>query len=424
MMTTQYKKCRIVIFSLLIIYALINTISIFTNFYEHSIKTRGFLVTEFLVNYRAGYVRRGLIGEALLAFSSLTGLDARWIIVPTCIIAFIAVIYLIFYLCKKNSCCTWIMMLLLFSPYAWHGLLRKDYMIFLLVAAILYSITNKRLTFASRICITVILYVFAINIHECIFFMIAPFLSLYIIKSNMMSSFSSKCIIAVVSFFVPMILITLCKGSQEQAQVIHDSWIPYFGDDFGITPSGTIQSLTWSSEYAVQLHLKLNFLSKQYLGFVHGWMVMPCLLFGLLYITPNLTLPSWIKVRKLKENRNRFTFILCFQLISLLPMFTVLSCDVSRITSYWIISSVFIYTVVPQQDLDWIISGIWRKFAISLNSLIFHKNSAIISTVFLFFTGIPMIGYSFIEWCASTPVICYLLFVKKLLSSCVAILLL
>ena len=47
----------------------------------------------------------------------------------------------------------------------------------------------------------------------------------------------------------------------------------------------------------------------------------------------------------------------------LIPMFTILSCDLGRIVCYWTLSSFVFYLVVPQQTLENLFPGFYCKLS-------------------------------------------------------------
>ena len=48
--------------------------------------------------------------------------------------------------------------------------------------------------------------------------------------------------------------------------------------------------------------------------------------------------------------RNRLVRIVVFQFICLIPMFTVLSCDLARVSCYWIMSSLLVWLIIDRND--------------------------------------------------------------------------
>lgn len=373
-----------------------------------------FEMTEFLVNYSAGYVRRGLFGELLLAFTSHTHIDPKWVIYPICAVSYLSIVALICYLCKKRGCCLWIMLWTLFAPCACFGIMRKDYIIYLLVAAMIYCMFRVRGKGIWREGCAFLLYLLAMQLHECTFFMIAPFLLWYYVSEEGVLHFTWKKVCAILFIIIPMLLVSAFKGTEQHAQTIFNSWTPYIGSQLSPYPTGTIESIGWSTGYAINKHIEMNFLTD-FMGIIYGWMVMPALILVLVYMIPNLLLPSWSKVTDLHEKRSVFTAVLLFQMVALIPMFTVLSCDHTRIFTYWILTSFFIYAFVPHHVLHGMIPNVYQKMVTKLNAIIFSKHSTIISAVLMFFVGLPFGSY--INFPVKTPIFCYFKAAKELFCS-------
>lgn len=380
---------------LVALYAIPNTVFNIAMAYRNGTNITTFEFTEFLVNYSSGYIRRGLVGELLYWFTFYTNLDPRWFIVPMCVIAYACVVTIILYACKKQSYCPWAMVYVIFSALAFHGAFRKDYLIFLIVSGILYVLFNNRFRAQVRLFIALFLYCLGIQIHECIFFMIAPFLILYFVRKdgnwniNFKSCFLS---LFVIGF---MAMISLHKGSVESAQVIHDTWAAYFGDEFGKKPSGTIMSLGWTTAYAINMHLDINFFNHAD-KILPGWLIFLLLLVSMIYIMPNITLPRSEDSQELMYNKRKlFLFLLIFQMVVLLPMFIFLSCDVFRITTYWLISTFLLYAFVPKEILSKLIPSELDSFLSFVMNNVFYTGSHKMAMIMLLFVGIPAIGYDF-----------------------------
>lgn len=409
------KKQRQVIWILLIIYAVINLEFIYNGFYSDATNIRTCEFTEFLVNYSGGYVRRGLIGELLLALTTFFDCDPRWFIIPACMGAYITFLFLVFGACRHANCCSWVLMLVLFSPYAHHGMFRKDFAIFLFLALILYLFFCVGAHQTMRKLVGLGLYIIALNIHECLFFMVAPFFIWYFFRGKGDFCITWRGFISVLVIIVPMVLISLNKGTQEQAQIIHNSWLSIFGEELGKTPSGTIASLSWSTIPTFIFHLKMNFCPY----FYSGALTMLILLTGLLYIIPNITFPKWLNNNEINNNRFIFVNVFIFQLISLFPMLTILSCDMFRIISYWIISTFLIYTIVPHQTIKEMLPIENNRFTDKLNMLLFHKGSTSISTFLMFFAGMPFVGYDVRCVICSSPMASYWFKIKYIIHHCI-----
>lgn len=340
-------------------------------------------ITEFLVNYQGGYVRRGLFGELLYQLTNIfPAVDPRWYIGIVCFFSVIGVVWFLVKKIKKENLCWWILPLNVCLMGA-YDLIRKDFICTLFVMCTLHAY-NKINTPRLR-CITVSsLLVIALNIHECVFFMCVPFIALLYIK-DMSMNLSYK-IIGIIIPLVAMCLICYYKGNQETAQHIWQSWSNIYDNYKTSSPSGSIAAIGWDSSYAISYHTQVNFFSRS--GIVYGWYSKPLVWIAILYVIPHIL---FIK-RKLNHNTSsditRFIAIMVFQFCSLIPMFTILSCDGSRICFYWLVSTFLIYFIINPAKTSQIWPTIYTNAISTLQNKLFNPKSTKIAIVMLLFLAI------------------------------------
>ena len=126
-------------------------------------------ITEYLINYEGGFVRRGLLGHILLLLHQMTGISPYYSIV---IIALAAYLFVVFFLFKgfiKNGYPIFFLpfVAVLGNPILNGFWLRKDSLILCLF--ILALIIFKKKNIASAFVASVIMAV-GILIHEALFF--------------------------------------------------------------------------------------------------------------------------------------------------------------------------------------------------------------------------------------------------------------
>lgn len=191
-----------------------------------------------------------------------------------------------------------------------------------------------------------------ILIHEASFFCFVPFLFLHFLhhititkNSNILKSISSTLI-----FFLPAVLTitatVIFKGDERSANEIWNSWTPYFVENYGQTlPMGQgVEALSWNSSTTFKFHLRTNYL-EPIINHVPRVFVWYIIFFFTFYLCVNVNRIKLFKYEK-KVNSNFLTTTLLVTFISLLPMFTVLSCDLRRVIIYWTITSFFIYALL------------------------------------------------------------------------------
>ena len=213
-------------------------------------------LTEFLINYEGGYVRRGLFGEILYMLNKLfPGFDPRLFIIILCSVSFLIFSGFILKKFKEHDFCWWILPLnvcLLGS----FDIVRKDYMCMLFASLILYAF-NRITARRTRYIIVSLLSILVLNLHECSFFLIGCFVLLLMLKDK--GSIWGWKLIGIVSLIAGMGLVCVCKGDKEVAQQIWDSWGCFHNHFVNTQPEASIGAIGWNSAQAFQFHLSINF---------------------------------------------------------------------------------------------------------------------------------------------------------------------
>ena len=195
-----------------------------------------------------------------------------------------------------------------------------------------------------------------------------------------------KCL-GVVLPIVLMAVVCFHKGDVMVAEKIWRSWAAA-DEAFAVgSPCASIQAIGWETRYAVDYHLNENFLKLSY--FIYGWYSKPIVWCLIVFVTINVT---FLHKRKenLKESEEvwRMLSILVFQFCSLLPMFTVLSCDGARICFYWLVSSMTIYFCIQPRQTVGLFPLFYTSLIRKLQGVIITRNSWRIATVAVLFLAI------------------------------------
>lgn len=317
-----------------------------------------FSFSDFLINYEAGFIRRGLIGELLLLAYNNYGINIGNAILYTCIVSTIALIALVIFLFKKKGLSFFILpTVVLFGGFAMNRLTlyRRDALMLLIIFCIIFFyrciLHNRNFKKSASYILLNLFSIITILIHEASFFCFAPFLILHHIaitkKSNNLRSLLKTFI-----FFLPaistMAATIIFKGDERSAYEIWDSWTPYFIENYGqALPMGQgVEALTWDGSTTFLFHLRTNYVDPiiHYIPRVFAWGII---YFFTFYLCTNVNRIKLFNYEK--EINHKFlttTFIITF--IGLLPMFTILSCDLRRVTIYWTITSFFIYAILEK----------------------------------------------------------------------------
>ena len=293
-------------------------------------------VSDFLINYQAGFVRRGFLGEILYQICEPLSLDPRYIIAPLCLITAGLLFFLIVRFFIKRHLCLWILPTLYVCGGA--DIIRKDCIMMLLVLCIFSSIPsllreNKK--GLAIICLSLIL----LNVHEASFFIFYPALALCVLFGSP-NKVPPAVKVAVIALPL-MMMATLCifKGDLDYANTITRSWTFAYPETYAqLTKASSIAALSWKTLPTIGFHLHLNF--SDWPAMPYAALFVRLLVIALiLFLTVQISFVHWRNNPDFAAETRRFILLSLLQLLALSPLFTILSCDFRRICFYWTVSS-------------------------------------------------------------------------------------
>jgi len=307
------------------------------------------LISEWLINYAGGFVRRGLSGQMLLSLYNIYPHSIIFTIVFIYILGLIILISIITIVFRKEKWSPYIIVFPICISISFLGA-RRDYWVLTLsfVCFMLYSLYNKRksitlLIIANIICIINIL------IHEASFFFTMPILFICTVISNDTFPFYKRLAYSIISWlpsYASFILVCIFKGDPTISAAIWKSWNLCFHNfplgDYQPPVGSAVKWLTYDTAYAFKLHIH-RFWNSFFINNIPSWpfnlYTIAATYYLLLYInTIKINVWKICPVDKIVMGN-----ILIVQFSFLLPMFGFLSCDFGRVIMYWTISSIFVY---------------------------------------------------------------------------------
>lgn len=158
--------------------------------YSYAVNCDGWVVGDWLINFQAGFVRRGLSGYLIIGLSDILGVKANFMVMAVQALFFIGFILLLYKLIYRKQINIWFL-ILLFSPVtllfpiidiAAAG--RKEIILFFLFA--LYILLLKKDSFRSRFLIYTFSFILLIAtlFHELVFFYTPYFLLAAYLKNK------------------------------------------------------------------------------------------------------------------------------------------------------------------------------------------------------------------------------------------------
>ena len=315
-------------------------------------------ITEFLINYQAGFVRRGLLGEILFVLTKHFNADVEWMIKIMCIVCYALICTFFIKSFLKNSYCLYILPLCFFlggviiMPF-WIG---KDCLMTCFLIAILWIYKNKKLSTLVKIIFINILAVLIILIHEIFAFFSLPVLFLCFLQLYKRKSLFKSIIYSMITLFpvvFTFLIAILNHGNVQIAQTIWDSWHILTNQEPTSIGWNAVGAIAWEVGWAMNMHFNVNFLSLSEDGLVLSSVVWFFTIPLVYYISTNALFVFQKEGTNLTENHKTIlSSIFLFQFLCLAPVFFVLSCDYIRLIYYWVTSSFAIFLLIPIDILD------------------------------------------------------------------------
>jgi hypothetical protein len=296
-------------------------------------------ITEWLINYSGGFVRRGLAGTVFWYLSELTGIQANHLAIVASLIC-----YAVLNAWLLRNATRWFPAILVLScvamgfPAYQDSIVRKDCLGLLLLIACIKA-WNSRQALGSRILLTNFFACTAILIHETFVFYAFPALLLHVMPGDTRRNTKGFLhrLVALTPSMVCFGLTVIHHGSPAIARTIHESWLPLWRTIDGSspppdTPSAAIRAIGWSASEGMELTLYM-FRSGWYQP--TAWAIVFSISFVLvLLFTRSRSSPTGASA----IIRTRVLSILVFQLICISPLF-LLGIDYGRWLFFWIVSS-------------------------------------------------------------------------------------
>lgn len=277
--------------------------------------------------------------------------------------------------------------------------MRRDYMelaLFLSIV-ILYKRSSTKVWLATGNIIAII----AILLHEATFFFTIPILVL-------ITNINIKNIIKSTACWLPSIaafcICCVYKGNAEMTTPIINAVSSHF-------PYLIEEQIPWPFVYVdadsidvMKTHLGINFLHVLHTVPIPAFIITFLIWIMIFYLS--IGFPTcFSKTVFGKSAQNSLANIIFFQFIALLPMFTILSCDISRVSVYWIISSFIVFFIIPESQTGSMFKPFWVKTTshITARMLTIAPPSKTILTFLFLFIGIPAIHRTFSEIFQHSP---------------------
>jgi len=349
---SPYLTIYFIVFIFSLFYRLYN--QILSGYYKES-----WNITEWLINYQGGFVRRGLTGEILFQFNRFFSIDIYTTIIILSLFLFGGLTFFFFRSFVKNGYPIFILPCVFFmgNPILCDFWVRKDTFLLIIFIVVLYLVTKAPKFYLLIINILLIL---TLLIHESISFICFPIL-LFLLSDkfrnyskrnpNFLKSFMLSALSLSPTLLVFLILI-LNNGDIDIANAIWQSWqsVDFPHNTYIVELPSAIDAISWTMD--VQIYQTYQFLHLFSNG-IYAPLALAMTIIIIYYILSNMNkLDDKIltyQPKVIKDNMG-ISVALVFQFCSLLFLF-MFACDYSRTIFYWVASSFALVTIVPSSKL-------------------------------------------------------------------------
>lgn len=415
-MKNKILNATFVIFLISLLYLLIKQFSI----------QRGLLswnISEFLINYESGFVRRGFSGEILFCIAKYINFDIESWIKIFCLIVFLILVFFFVkaFLIKGYSLYILPLCFFLGAPILGDFWLRKDcWMICLFIVIVKLFVVIKDKSILASIFIVNILAICLFLIHEVFAFFMLPIL--FILFINLYKSLNKNTlgsvvlsILSLLPTIIVFLIIILYHGNPVSSQVIWNSWCILL--DQNISDVGTknsIGAISWSTLPTIKMHFSTNllFIDQGIYSLLYWIIIIP----AVYYISINVLMIFKKSINSfMLKDQTSLSVVLIFQFICLIPVFLFLSCDYMRLFFYWISTSFIIFILVPSHILEVLFPDkCYEKACLvnsKINTLIYPTKTVIV--LLMLFINISNVSFYMSYVYSSTMIYRFLWIISK-----------
>lgn len=333
-------------------------------------------ITEWLINYRGGFIRRGPPGEIILWLYHTCGANPYNIILWTSGLGYAAVAVFFTYAFRKKGYSIAILPFVFFmgNPVINGFLVRKDLLLILLLIGTIYFLTKKGVI---ALVLANMFMILALLSHEAIGFFGLPVMILILARRNDIEDLSLKLylmgLLKAAPSLIAFLFVLLNSGTAIAANSIWQSWdkipFPYpSSNGSDPVPPAAIGSLT--APLSQGLNYFIGTLSDFY-GPIYAPLLWAIVIIAIYYVVTNINkINSLISVKRGQKEFHigNLSTALVFQFIAVMPLF-ILGCDWGRWIFYWAASSFAAYMLVPSEVLGRLYPAFISQFALKVNHL-------------------------------------------------------
>lgn len=360
-------------------------------------------ITEWLINYQGGFVRRGLRGEIVYQLNHYFDLDPYTVITIITTIAFLLLVTFLVRGFLQRGYPIFILPFVIFlgNPILNNYWMRADSMILLIFISVIYLVITKPRLYLVWVNILSIL---GLLIHELFIFITVPVLFLLLVRVftdkqvKLFKSLVFSCLVLLPTLFASF-LVTYFKGTSGTAFLIWDSWKGVSFPDSALVEMsqmnmGAIAGIGLSIQGGLKIPAEFV---RCYDSGLYGPLVLLVTIVAIYFVVSNI---DRLKIRilgqtpKVFENKGLFLNILFFQFCATAPLY-VIGDDFSRWIYFWICSSFILMLLIPKDKANLIFPSKLNIVTLKIDNVflnLFGNSQALIIALIL------VIGFPLYSW--------------------------
>ncbi|MBD5295929.1 MAG: hypothetical protein HDS25_06375 [Bacteroides sp.] len=332
-------------------------------------------VPEWLINYEGGFVRRGLTGEALYAVCRVTGVSPILLVYVISYALYVAVTGIMLRRFGDKHWAWWIVFALPLCGYV-QSIVRKDYFMYLLIIgifALLGRIKRGSREGGWEVAMIYLLTSVGMLSHEGFAFFGVGGACLYLWRvADMRRASLGLGLLTCLLFGIAVI----ARGDAVTADGIEGA-LNALGTLPPLPTEGAIDALRWQTGETFLNHMQINFrapykLLTDYPGLNYAvgagvWLVRILIVYYTMTNLPAVCSAGVTEDERIKT-RDTLGSMILLTWLTMLPMFTILCCDRSRTTQFWIMGAYIPVMMISLQKAERMIPKALARFTRSLNN--------------------------------------------------------
>ena len=360
-------------------------------------------VTEILINYEGGFVRRGLIGQLIYMLNNTFGIEPLFAAYFFSIASALLFFYLIFKDTIKRGYSILLLPTTMFlsSLFVSGHWVRKDFFIMIIFYLIVRLLRSKSVW--KFLYINILLIIGALS-HEVILFISTPIIFISILSDTIVNKqpnlatvakTTGKCILYFIPSLIAAFLVLHYKGDLQCATEIWASW-----SELGVLSgnmSGAIAAIGWEPEKAIAVGTEVWSTVRCGVYYPIMWSLLSILAF--IYFVWAYRFKPEILGYKAENDYPivESSYIIIFQFFAMVPLLLVFA-DTSR-AFFYVVMSAYIIRLYDEKFVYKSILGnlprMGENLLTKLNAFIEKKPKLFLISAFI--VGLPSISVSALE---------------------------